>query len=373
MTKKESALIVSKKPGRGILVLAFLGLASILVVSCSPSSPAIPLKVTSIETEYIGRVVDINTQQTIADAKVSLDLEGVPPIVYTDNEGVYRFKLTVYSTITGQVKVEAKGYQTYTRNISILASDNTIADIRLTPQLLPSPAFTTDVANTFPPIPLATSTLQVKTFSEKCIFFETWKVHSLDSNILNSVFTLPNGCYDMGSMGIFVDNAGVLNILSKNKPHVVVSGIETPINNDSVIEFKVFVNSMYLPENDKSPLFATFAVASAADPLNFKNTARFKLQVDRTDDQPPIVFVLADTGENNGAAVQGQHYGYGNTYMIRLQLTGNIMNVYINNIKMHERLSVPVGPKVLYIGYNLPAQASMDVEVSDLKIDGILK
>ncbi len=374
MNKRKLAVIPFKElTTQGIIILAIIGLAGILAAGCRPSTPTISPKVAPFEIEYIGRVVDVDTQQTIAAAKVSLDLEGVPPIVYTDNEGVYRFKITIGSMITGQVKVEADGYQTYTRTISITASDRTITDIRLIRQPLPSSTSAPEPTGTFIPAPLPTSTVEVKTFVQKCIFSETWRVHSSDSNISDSVFAKTDGCYDMGSTGIFADNAGVLRVLSKNKTHLVVSGIDTPISNDSVIEFRVFVNSMYLPENDKSPLFASFAVASAVDPLSSKNTARFKLQVETTNHKPPIVFVLADAGENNGAAIKGQHYGYGNTYSIRLELTGSVMAVYINNIKMNEMIAVPVGPKVFYIGYNLPSHASIDVNVSDLKIDGVLK
>ena len=374
MTNGESAVMsFSRIITRGTIVLAIIALVGVLAAGCGPSTPTISPKTAVLETEYLGRVVDSDTQQAISGAKVSLDLVGVPPVVYTDNEGVYRFRIAINSTITGLVKVEAEGYKTYTRTISITTGDDTITDIRMSPQPPPPFTFTPEPASTITAAPLPTSTLQPMTFADKCIFSETWGVHSSDLNISNSIFTMPNGCYDMGSVGIFADNSGVLHVVDKNKTAAVITGIDTPIYHDSVIEFKVFVNSMYLPNTDKGPLFASFAVASAADPLSFKNTARFKLQVETTDRKPPIIFVLADTGENNGAAIQGQHYGYGNTYSIRLELTGNVMGVYINNIKMNEVLAVPVGPKVFYIGYNLPSHASMDVIVSELKIDGALK
>jgi len=85
-----------------------------------------------VETEYVGRVIEINSQQPIVGAKITLDLQGVPPIVYTDSEGIYRFKVVVHSEITGRVRVDAEGYQTYTRNITISPDIKTIEDIRLT-------------------------------------------------------------------------------------------------------------------------------------------------------------------------------------------------------------------------------------------------
>ena len=86
-----------------------------------------------IETEYVGRVIDVNTQQAVTGAKVTLDLEGVPPIIYTDSEGVYRFKVAIDSNISGQIRVDAEGYHIYTRNIEISPALKTIEDIRLTP------------------------------------------------------------------------------------------------------------------------------------------------------------------------------------------------------------------------------------------------
>ena len=85
--------------------------------------------------EYVGRVIDASTLQPIANAKIALTLAGVPPIVYTDNEGVYRFVVEISSNTTrGHVTVDAEGYQRYTRNITLSASTTLIEDIRLTQQ-----------------------------------------------------------------------------------------------------------------------------------------------------------------------------------------------------------------------------------------------
>jgi len=379
MTKKEIANFASTRVNirKGAMILALIGLVILSVAGCTRSATLVP----PVESEYIGRVIDVGNQQPIMGAKVTLDVQGNPPIVYTDAEGVYHFYLVINSNISGQVKVEAQGYQIYTRNISILLDNKRIEDIRLTrlpptstPQQLPVSTFTLEPTSTFTltPTSVAASTPQVKTFAEGCISSKTWTPHSPDGSMLNSIFAMSDGCYDMGPVGIFADGSGVLHILDKNKRDHVSYGIAAPINNDSVIEFKVFVDSMYLLE-EGNPLYASFAVASASDPASEKNTARFKLQVEQTNIKPVIIFVLADAGENNGAAVGGRHYGYGNTYAIRLELTGNVMSVYINDVKMHEMLSLPVGSRVFRIGYNLPAFASIDINVMDVKIDGVLK
>lgn len=91
------------------------------------------------QVEYIGRVIDGNTEAPIRGAKVTLDFQGAPPIVYTDSEGVYTFAVRfVARRLVGRVRVEATGYQIYDRFVE-LPSDNTgIEDIRLSP-LPPTP------------------------------------------------------------------------------------------------------------------------------------------------------------------------------------------------------------------------------------------
>lgn len=101
----------------------------------TPSSPEFVTATSTISTnefEYIGRVIDIITQQPIAGAKVTLDVQGVPPIVYTDSEGVYQFKLLINSAISGKIRVDAQRYQIYTRNITLYPDLRQIEDIRLT-------------------------------------------------------------------------------------------------------------------------------------------------------------------------------------------------------------------------------------------------
>ena len=49
------------------------------------------------------------------------------------------------------------------------------------------------------------------------------------------------------------------------------------------------------------------------------------------------------------------------------------MHIYVDGVELDESLSVPVGLKVFYIGYNLPLLAGVDVEVTDIRIDGVRK
>ena len=117
----------------GTIIVAVIGLIGTLAVAYwqfvwKPARGSQPA-----ETEYLGHVLDTNTLEPIAGAKITLTLQGVPPIVYTDSEGVYRFTVAIDSSISGQVRVDAPGYQVYTRTIAISTERKTIEDIRLTP------------------------------------------------------------------------------------------------------------------------------------------------------------------------------------------------------------------------------------------------
>lgn len=123
----------------GGIISAIAALIVFAFYTISPASndgeidPTIPAE-TPFEIEYVGRVIEMNSQQPIVGAKVTLDLQGVPPIVYTDSEGIYRFKVVIQANISGQIRVDAQGYQVYTRYISLSSRQTTIEEIRLTPQ-----------------------------------------------------------------------------------------------------------------------------------------------------------------------------------------------------------------------------------------------
>jgi len=129
MPKKESAAVTTTRiTVIGTIVVAVIGLISAYWQFVLKPSGSL---VATIKTEYVGRIIDVNTQQVIAGAKITLDLAGVPPIVYTDSEGVYRFGVVIKSDVSGQIRVDAQGYQVYTRNITISPDIKIIEDIRL--------------------------------------------------------------------------------------------------------------------------------------------------------------------------------------------------------------------------------------------------
>ncbi|MBE0681130.1 MAG: SUMF1/EgtB/PvdO family nonheme iron enzyme [Anaerolineales bacterium] len=135
MPKKEPVTVTSAKiTATGPIIVAIIGLIGTLILGYWQFVLKPNQADQAIEAEYVGRVIDINNKQAIAGAKITLDLEGVPPIVFSDSEGVYRFKVVIESNISGQIRVDAQGYQVYTRNITISPDIKIIEDIRLTPQ-----------------------------------------------------------------------------------------------------------------------------------------------------------------------------------------------------------------------------------------------
>lgn len=85
------------------------------------------------QINYIGRVIERNTQVPIGGAKVTFDFQGIPSVDYTDAEGVYRFKIDLAGSniLEGQVWVEADGYKRYNRLIELSPGNTDIGDFRL--------------------------------------------------------------------------------------------------------------------------------------------------------------------------------------------------------------------------------------------------
>ena len=234
-----------------------------------------------------------------------------------------------------------------------------------------SPAGATQgLATEIPATSLPTS-LPNQTLKDGCISVIHWQSISTDSVAFKSN-TIENGCIIPAGLGLAAENSGPLRILQTATKGSISSGIYTPVKSTSIIEFNVRVRNLYTADAN-SPATINFAVAPASNPIKNTDTARFRLMVESTEKNPLIYFVLADIGETNGAKITSQHYEYGRIYEIRLELNGLLMNVFINDIKMNDILSLPVGEKVFFIGYNLPSQAGAEIEISDIRVDGVAK
>ena len=95
--------------------------------------------------------------------------------------------------------------------------------------------------------------------------------------------------------------------------------------------------------------------------------------MEKNDSRPIVFFILADTDESTGSKIPNQHYEYGRTYNIRLELSDIQMSIYINDIKMQEQLSMPDGDKVFYIDYNMPILSGLDLQIRNLSFDGEIR
>ncbi len=309
-------------------------------------------KVTTTEEDYREAIIiDIPARARQEYVITWREIRREGTITYTENNETktanysYRIGLEFVSSVAHELSCDETPTQT---------------PVSLPPTDTPSPIASTAIPE--PPSPIANG----------CISSKSWKADATDQAVLNGIAEQPNACYETGSLGISVNNSGILFLLNQSKQKSLSAGIYTPIKNNSVIEFSIHVNSMYLVYAEPS-VYISFAVAPLNDPMTAKNTARFKLQVEDTINSPLIYFVLADAGENAGVKMTNQHYEYGRTYHIRFELAGSVMRLFINNIKQNENLSIPDGEKVFYIGYNLPTLAGIDAEVTNIKVDGIAR
>jgi tetratricopeptide (TPR) repeat protein len=135
----------TQKPGQYLSALAALLLISLLAGACnrSPATPTPTAAPTNtppaaslppIEIEYAGGVFDLDGTP-IVGAKISLEYDGVPVVVYTDSNGTFSFKVNLTAaTPGGRLRVEAPGYRPYDRFIELDPASTQLEEIRLTPR-----------------------------------------------------------------------------------------------------------------------------------------------------------------------------------------------------------------------------------------------
>ena len=82
--------------------------------------------------KFTGRVVD-KESRPIKDAKISFEDEETPSVDHTDAEGIFSFSVDTATTtiIDIKIKVEAKGYKLYNRNIKFAVNNKKLTEIRL--------------------------------------------------------------------------------------------------------------------------------------------------------------------------------------------------------------------------------------------------
>lgn len=268
---------------------------------------------------------------------------------------------TIEYTIDGEQKIANYSYRVGLEFDSTIGRD---IDCSL-PTATPVPSETS-----VPSTVLITATPRTLALADGCVFSKTWKADTQAPSLANPVPIRSDGCYALDELGIFA-NAGTLHLFKNTGNNTAVSGISTPINSNSVIEFNIYVNSLSTKLDNVSEVI--FAVTPADDRLTARSTARFKLHVEDPGDGRVVHFTMADAGENTGVNLGTQHYEYGHTYKISLLLSPTEMNVFIDGYRMIEGLDIPLGAKAFYIGYDLPVFAEMDVKISNITVDGLTK
>jgi hypothetical protein len=213
------------------------------------------------------------------------------------------------------------------------------------------------------------SPVTVKTLVDGCIAVQTWQRNSSDAEAVNST-SEQNYCWNLNSLGFRAESDGKLNLVVPRANAQTTSGIFTPVSSQSVIEFKVRVNSFHIADQAK-PAYIGFSIAPKNNPMAVKGSGRFQIQIENTGNAARLFFLLADADETSGSKVDTQNYQYKRTAEIRMELNGPVMNVYINNVKQQEAIRIPSEPIVFYIGYDLPLLAGADIEITDIVVDRV--
>jgi hypothetical protein len=81
--------------------------------------------------EFILRILDAENDRPLSGSKVSVEMKGVPVVVFTDSEGIIRF-IAEHSSTTIKVRAEMDGYEITTRRIPP-SGNIEVQEIRLNP------------------------------------------------------------------------------------------------------------------------------------------------------------------------------------------------------------------------------------------------
>jgi hypothetical protein len=126
MSEPNTDLASKEKSSTAIIVAVIAALAAITVAYLQyVREPG------EKEKQFTGRVIDAKTEKSVRNAKITLEFQGAPPVIYTDSEGIFTFPLKE-ETRNIHIRVDADGYEKFDRRIDISAKDG-IEDIRLNP------------------------------------------------------------------------------------------------------------------------------------------------------------------------------------------------------------------------------------------------
>ena len=126
------------------IIVALIGAGASLLLGYLQfcRNPDVPPVVAPEQRQFTGRVIDAESGNKIRGATVSLEIRGVPPVLYTDSEGIFSFSLK-NAPETVRLVIEAKDYQKYDRRVDVDTSSS-VEEIHLTRE----PADTPDPQST---------------------------------------------------------------------------------------------------------------------------------------------------------------------------------------------------------------------------------
>ena len=127
MTEKKETWLSEHK---ATIIGALITLVGVLIVGYWQFVYKPKQTASDAPVQYTGRVIDSTNQKTIRGAKVSIEAQGPPQILYTDSEGVFYVKLNG-SAESVRVRVEAANYEGFDRTVSLNRTGT--EEIRLTP------------------------------------------------------------------------------------------------------------------------------------------------------------------------------------------------------------------------------------------------
>jgi hypothetical protein len=119
----------------GLIVAAIAAVAAIIAALINSYYGNIlkPLPSPTPSTQtFAGRIIEEITEKRIRGAKVSLEGENVPPVAYSDSEGIFSFPVTDQNKEV-RVRIEVEGYDNFDRRMTP-SKNNGIQEIRLTPK-----------------------------------------------------------------------------------------------------------------------------------------------------------------------------------------------------------------------------------------------
>lgn len=130
---KESGHHITAKGTIIAAVIAAIAtiIAAIIVVWFQCQSKPVITPSGNVKPKFVGRVKDYITDTPIRNAKVTLEIQDVPPVIYTDSEGIFSFPIGAQTTEL-HIRVEAVGYEKFDRRLNP-SSNYGVEEIRLQP------------------------------------------------------------------------------------------------------------------------------------------------------------------------------------------------------------------------------------------------